>query len=71
MRARLLVDYNEKLREGDDVPAHLVAKLVRVGLAEKIDDDPAIELLPVVTEPVATEERVSVPKPKSRAKKAK
>lgn len=71
MRARLLVDYNETLRKGDDVPSELVAKLVRVGLAETIADEPAFEPLPIAAEPMATDERVSVPKPKSRAKKSK
>lgn len=36
MRARLLVDYNEKFRKGDDAPADKAAHLVKVGLAEEI-----------------------------------
>lgn len=38
MRAQFLVDYNPRLRKGDDVPADLVRKMVRCGLAKIIPE---------------------------------
>lgn len=39
MRARFHVDYNEKLKAGDDVPAHLVRRMLRTGLGIAVPDE--------------------------------
>ena len=41
MKARMLVAVSDKVRKGDQPPAHLAAKYVRVGLAEEIKPEPA------------------------------
>ena len=41
---RLLVDYNEHYRKGDEAPPKLAKKLVKAGLAEEIADKPVIPI---------------------------
>lgn len=38
MRARFKVDFNPRLRKGDEVPADMVRRMVRSGLAEPITE---------------------------------